>query len=263
MRHIFFTSILLLLFVNQSYSSVVIINGLTHVYSGFSGDQLQGEIILLNTTGFEQRVSFKLNDAIFSCESERFFSEEISHSQSSITWFNGSLMDKVLAPNEKYIYRFSINIPKDPSLRGSFWTALMINIEKPIREEKLNKKIGLDTKIRYAVGLLTNVNNFTEVNLEFQNLDLKQNTSTSEKSLLIKLINESLFIEGVKLTLEIYNQNGEKVLEVNTKRKMVFPGFCKEYDIDISQLEEGNYEGILMADARKQFVGTNVSLTIE
>ncbi|TVZ27839.1 uncharacterized protein DUF3324 [Gillisia sp. Hel_I_86] len=262
MRHVFFTSVLLLLIVNQSYSSVVIINGLTHVYSGSSGDQLQGEIILLNTTEFEQRVSFKLNDAIFSCDSDRFFSEKISHSQSSNTWFDGSLTDKVLAPKEKYVYRFSINIPKDPTLRGSFWTALMLDIEKPIKEERLTQNIDLDTKIRYAVGLLTNVNNYSEVNLDFQKLDLEQNTNTGGKSLFIKLINESLFIEGVKLSLEVYNQNGEKVLETSTKRNMVFPGFCKKYDIDISQLEKGDYECILIANARKEFVGTNVSLTI-
>ncbi|MGO4819844.1 MULTISPECIES: hypothetical protein [unclassified Flavobacterium] len=251
----------LFIFSNLSYSSVVVINGLTHIYSGNSGDQMRGEIILLNTSNEEQRVSFDLKDAIFSCTGSRIFTNEQTHHQSSLEWFDGSLMDKILDPKEKYVYRFAITIPKDKALKGSYWTSLMIDVEKPIKKDKLSKNIGLDTKVRYAIGLLTNVNSLDEVSLDFQKMDVDK--SGNNKKLKVKLTNQNLFIEGVKLSLEIYDSNGKNILETATARNMVFPGFCKDYSFDISSLPKGNYECLLVADSRNQFLGTNISLTIE
>jgi hypothetical protein len=57
--------IIVLLLLNLTYSSVVVTNGLTHIYSGISGTQIQGEIILLNNSDEEQTVSFSLQEAIF------------------------------------------------------------------------------------------------------------------------------------------------------------------------------------------------------
>lgn len=253
--------IALLLFVNMTYSSVVVINGLTHIYSGVSGDKMRGEIILLNTSNEEQRVSFDLNDALFSCTENRIFSNSQTHHQSSLEWFDGSLMDKVLDPKEKYVFRFSINIPKDQTLRGSYWTSIMIDVEKPIKKDKLSKNIGLNTKVRYAIGLLTNVNSYDEVKLDFEKMDVDK--AGNNKNLKVKIANQNLFIEGVKLSLEVYDAEGKNILESSTDRNMVFPGFCKEYSIDISKLPKGNYECLLVADSREKFLGTNISLTID
>lgn len=260
-KNILFT-LALLLAINTAFASVVIVNGLTHVYTGSMGQTIQGEIVLVNSSNEEQRVTFSLSEAIYSCTTNRVFTNEVSHSRSSISWFDGSLMDRVLASKEEYVYRFSIKIPKDESLKGSFWSNLMIGIEKPIREEKLNQHLGLSTKIRYAVGLLTHVKRFEEVQLDFK--DLQVNELTEEhKELHVQIGNETLFVEGVKLSLEVYNTAGEKILVTTTDRNMVFPGYCRAFKMNISELPKGAYECILIAEAREKFIGTNVSLTIE
>ncbi|EIA09702.1 hypothetical protein [Flavobacterium frigoris] len=253
--------IALSLFVNLTYSSVIVTNGLTHVYSGMSGTQIQGEIILLNNSDEEQTVFFSLNEAIFSCAENRTFSATQSHLKSSLKWFDGSLMDKVLSPKEKYTYKFTINIPKDQAIRGTFWNMLMIDIAKPIKKEKLAQNIGLNTKMRYAIALITNVNSLDEVSLDFQKIEIDK--TTGNKNLTIKIANQHSFIEGVKLSLEVYDAEGKNIFQKTTIRGLVFPGFCKDYTIDISELPKGNYECLLVADSREKFVGTNVSLTID
>jgi hypothetical protein len=247
--------------VNLTYSSVVVTNGLTHIYSGISGTQIQGEIILLNNSDEEQTVNFSLNDAIFSCTENRTFSTTQSHIKSSLKWFEGSLMDKVLNPREQYTYKFVINIPQDQALRGTFWSMLMVDIAKPIKREKLTQNIGLNTKMRYAIALITNVNSLDDVSLDFQKVDIDK--TTGNKNLTIKIANQHLFIEGVKLSLEVYDDEGKNVFEKTTIRGLVFPGFCKDYIIDITELPKGNYTCLLVADSREKFVGTNVSLTID
>ncbi|WP_405379737.1 hypothetical protein [Maribacter sp. LLG6340-A2] len=253
----------LFLIVTKTYCSVVVMNGLTHTYSGVSGDVITGEIVLINSADEAQRVTFELNDIIFSCTENRIFTSESTHSQSSVDWFSAELMDKTLRPKEKYIYRFTISIPSDQNLKGSFWSTLMVNVEKPIKEEALNSKVGLDTKIRYAVALLTDVNLKDEVNIDFKSIDLNNEDSQSKKELFVKVSNESKFIEGVKLTLEVYDQDGEKIYESETDRNMAFPGFCRDFKLDVSSLAIGEYECVLIAESREEFIGANITLTID
>lgn len=255
---VFFT-----IFVNSLYSNVAITNGLTHIYSGSSGDVISGEVILVNGSTEEQYITFELNDAIFSCTTNRIFTKEYTHPQSSINWFESNITDKVLAPKERYVYRFTIKIPKDKTLRGSYWSALMVHLENPIREDSINGNIGLDSKITYAVGLLTHVNTFDELNINFKDITISENENSNKKQLEVKLFNKSLFIEGVRLSLEIYDKNGTKIYEAVTDRNMTFPGFCRDYKIDISELISGEYDCVLIADSREEFVGTNISLTIK
>jgi len=262
MNYKLITTIAFLFIINISNASVIILNGLTHSFSGVSGQTIQGEIILANTTNKEQRVSFDLNEAIYSCTSERVFLKTMPHANSSTNWFNGSIMEKVLAPKEKYIYKYSITIPNDATLKGSFWTTLMITIEKPFKEEVVNN-IGLNSKIRYGVRLLTDVNSKDDVKLDFKNIDLnKQANNYNNEQLDIKIFNESIFIENVKLTLEVYDDKGNKILETATKRSKVFPEVCRNFTVDISTLPKGKYQCIVIADSREEFVGTNISLVI-
>ncbi|MEP5254404.1 MAG: hypothetical protein ABJQ39_05030 [Winogradskyella arenosi] len=256
------TIIFLLLCVSSIHANVVIINGLTHSYSGVSGQIFYGEVLLANTSSEEQRITFSLSEALYSCESGRVFSEGIAHQNSSTAWFKSSVMDKTLAAKERYVFKYSISVPNDDALKGSFWTTLMINVEKPIREEVVND-IGLDTKIRYAIRLLTDVNFSDEVNIDFKDISLKSKGNGAEKQLDINIYNENIFIENVKLALELYDANGNLVLEVPTKRLKVFPNVCRVYSIDLEGLPIGEYQCVIVADSRDEFLGTNFSMIIE
>lgn len=262
MKNLMVTTALYVLLSSHSYASIVVLNGLTHVYSGNAGDRIEGELILMNTTDLPQQITFKLNDVIFSCETNRFFTDTVSHKQSSLPWFQGSLMDKVLLPKEQFVYKYSIQIPKDQSLKGTYWSALMIEATKPVKEEQLTTNIQMDTKIRYAIGLITHVNQKENVNIDFEAISLNEDIDTV-KSLKIGISNTSLFMEGVQLSLEIYDSKGFKVGERKSKREMVFPGACQQYELDISDLEKGEYECILTADSRKEFIGTNINLSVQ
>jgi len=263
MKAYFLTILSTILAISNCFSSVTILNGLSHLYSGNSGDIIEGEIVLLNSSDKNQRVSFYLNDAVFSCEKGREFKADFSHSSSSTDWFNGEVTEKVIAPREKYVFKFSLEIPNDPSLHGSYWTILMVSVDNPIREEQLESNIGLDTKIRYAVGLLTQVNKLDEVDLDFKKMELIKSPNPGQKTLSIQMKNLGKFIETVSITLEIYNKDGEKVKELRTDRNLVFPNSCKTYDINLSTIPSGDYDCVIIADSRESFIGTNTMLTLE
>ncbi|QWX84014.1 hypothetical protein H0I23_16445 [Cellulophaga sp. HaHaR_3_176] len=245
-----------------SLANVSVVNGLTHVYSGASGDLITGEVILINYSSVEQRVKFKIGEAIYSCNESRIFSFDKTHEYSSSAWINSNVNERVLAPKEQYVLKFTIQIPKDEVLRGSFWSVLMVSVDNPIKEEMFKNEIGLNTKIQYAVGLITNVNTVDDVNIDFN--EVKSNKALNDsKDLKISMKNNGLFSEAVTLTLEVYNQQGTKIKEYKSRRLLVFPSLCRDYQINISDLPKGEYECVLLADARESFIGTNVKLNID
>ncbi|RIA08550.1 hypothetical protein OE09_0365 [Flavobacteriaceae bacterium MAR_2010_72] len=262
MKSITLSFISFLFCIQIMQANVVIINGLTHSFSGVSGQTFQGQIMLANTSNVDQRVTFDLSEAIYTCADGRVFTKETMHENSSTNWFESSTMDKVLAPKEKYIYKYSITIPNDATLNGSYWTTLMVNVDKPIREEVVSS-IGLDTKIRYAIRLLTDVNVKEEVDIDFEGVNLSINSVNRKRQLEIKVLNQSIFIENVKLSLEIFDTYGNLLLDTETKRAKVFPEVCRDFIIDVSKLPQGTYQCVVMADSRDEYVGTNMSLTIE
>lgn len=263
MKFSIFLFIAFMLTANILFGNVAIINGLTQVNTGQSGDIISGEVIFLNTSTEEQRIVFEINEALFFCDSPRTYTEKNPHAQSSSDWFLAEVMDQVLAPKEKYVYKYTITIPENKELRGSFWTMLMVTIEKPIKEESLNDNIGLNTKLRYGVALITNVNSFDDVNLDFDHADLKYNEIETSKELEVKIKNNGSFIEGVVLTLEVYDSSGNKIDKFSTDRNIVFPATCRDYFLDVSTLPAGKYQCLLLAESREEFAGTNLSLTIK
>ncbi|WP_339919829.1 hypothetical protein [uncultured Flavobacterium sp.] len=257
------TFILFAFLINSTFANVIVYNGLTHVYSGNIGDVIYGEVILVNTSEVEERVTFTLSDAIFSCTTNRIFSQKRTHSNSSNEWFKGDLLDKVLGPKEKFVYKFTIEVPADNSLKGSYWSVLMVNVEEPISEKNLSNGVSLNNKVRYGIALITNINEFEEIDIDFSTIELIEDNETKAKHLDVKILNNSVFLENIKLALEIYNKEGNKVYELKTNRSRTFPGFCKDYKFDISSLAKGDYECILIAESREEFLGTNISLTVK
>ncbi|MDO7171534.1 hypothetical protein [Mariniflexile sp. AS56] len=262
MKSIALTFISFLFCVQVIQANVIVLNGLTHSYSGVSGQTFQGQVVLANTSNVDQRVTFSLSEAIYSCDAERVFAADVLHKNSATNWFESSIMDKVLGPKERYIFKYNITVPNDQALKGSFWTTLMINVEKPILEEVVSDfKIG--SKVRYAVRLLADVNINDDVQLDFESADIVLNTISTTRQLDIKIRNQNTFIENVRLSLEFYDVYGNLVLETETKRLKAFPETCKIFSLDISKLPVGTYQCVAIVDSRDEYVGTNLSLTID
>ncbi|HDZ05396.1 hypothetical protein LCGC14_0070420 [marine sediment metagenome] len=243
-----------------SFANVAVVNGLTHVFSGVSGDVISGEVILINYSSSQQRVIFELQEAIYSCTEERTFTTLGKHTFSSSSWVTNNVNEHILEPKEEYVLKFSIEIPPDTKLKGSFWSVLMVSVDSPIKEEVVHENIGIGSKIQYAVGLITNVNSLDEVNIDFKDVD---SLEEDNRNLQVKIENKGVFAEATALSLEVYNENGDMVKEYKSKRLLVFPNLCRDYILNLSDLPKGIYDCVLLAESRETFIGTNMQLNID
>jgi len=230
----------------NSFSNVVVLNGLTHVHKTNSGEIITGIIKLKNTKNTEQRVIIYFNDLFQQCGEETILTKDASHDNSILNWFSTNINERVLKGNEEYELLYTINVPENSTIKGSYYGVLMVEIEKPIKEDALNYGVKLESKVRYGIQIIADVNERTPSELEFY--DIKIEDIETSKIINVDIQNKGDFYVQPTLVLEVFNENGEQAKKMELKFKKIYPNSCKAFSLDISDLPKGAYTAILVAD---------------
>ena len=227
-------------------ANVVVLNGLTHVHKSPSGQVITGVIKLKNTKNTEQRVIIYFNDLFQECGKETILTPDSSHPNSISKWFSTNINERVLKGKEEYELLYTINVPNDIDLKGSFWGVLMVEIEKPIKEDELEYGVKLESKVRYGIQIIADINERTPSELEFYNIKIDE--VESSKIINVDVQNKGIFFVQPTLVLEVFDENGEQVKKMEVKFKKIYPNSCKPFNLDISDLPKGAYTAVLVAD---------------
>lgn len=253
--------ILLILFTIPSFSKVVVLNGLTHIHQGDQGKFVMGEIQVQNIGDKKERVLIYLNDLIQECNASPAYMTIGSHERSSGQWIELNTSEKILTPMEEFTIKYKINIPEEKKIQGSFWSMVMIEIVDPIKEDKLETGVTMDSKIRYGIQVITNVGNMEDSEIEFVGVELIE--YEDGEVLLATAENAGIFMVTPTVVLELFDENGKQVLKTEVPFKKVYPKSCKSFEVPIEKLDAGNYEALLVADYGKSLYGTNIQIAIK
>ena len=251
----------ILLFAHVSVANVVVLNGLTHVHKSKIGTEISGVIKLKNTKDTEQRVIIYFNDLFQPCDGETLLTADSTHDRSLLQWLKTNVTDKVLKGKEEYELLYTITVPNDASLKGSFWGVLMVEVEKPIKEEETEYGVKLESKVRYGIQLIADIGVKEVVMLDFY--DIKFEDTNAGKSVLVMLENQGVFYAQPTIILEVFSIEGKSVKKIEVKFKKIYPSFCKEFFLDISGISKGVYTAIVVADYGEDMFAIDLDLTIE
>jgi len=239
--------LLSLFFFQISIANVIILNGLTHTHKSKSGQFVTGVIRLKNTNDNEQRVIIYFNDLFQKCGEETLLTAEVTHDRSIKEWLSTEVNEYVLKANEEYELIYNIKIPENGSLNGSFWGVLMVEIEEPIKEDNLEYSVKLESKIRYGIQIITDVNDRTKSELEFNNVEIIKDNDISN-SILLEVKNLGDFFVQPTILLEVFNEDGVQEKKLEVKFKKIYPNNCKTFNLSIVDIPKGKYTGVLVAD---------------
>lgn len=239
-------AILLLFFQQLLFSNVVVINGLTHVHKSSSGEIISGVIKLKNISNEEQRIVIYFNDMVQECGKETVLTTQFSHERSIAKWFSTNINERILSANEEYELMYTINVPEEASLSGTYWGVVMIEVEKPIKEDQLEHGVKLESKVRYGIQILANINEPTPSEIDFYNVAIVDDGIS--RTINVDVQNIGSFFVQPNIILEVFNEKGERNKREEVQFKKIYPHSCKSYSIDISDLLKGRYTATLVAD---------------
>lgn len=240
------------LFQQIMVANVIVINGLTHEHQTTSGSLVTGVIQLRNTSDTEQRVVFYFNDMLQECGKETVLTTEIINERTLFNWFSTNINERVLAPKEDFELIYTINVPDNSTITGSYWGVLMVEIEKPIKEEQLEHGLKLESKVRYGIQIIADVNTSKTPELEFFNIEYKEDHQ--DKLLLVDIQNNGEFVAQPNLFIEVFNKEGIRVKRDEVRLKKVYPKSCKLFSFDIADLPPGAYTATIAADTNQHIL---------
>lgn len=240
--------VIALFFIQLSFANVIILNGLTHTHKSKSGSVVTGVIKLKNTKDTEQRVLIYFNDLFQNCGEETNLTAKKTHLKSIREWISTDINEYVLQGKEEYELVYSINVPNDSLLEGSYWGVLMVEVEEPIKEDDLDYSVKLQSKVRYGVQIITDIKENTNPELDFYNVEIKKDENNVPSAIIVDAQNLGIFYVEPTIILEVFNEEGEQAKKLEVKFKKIYPESCKIFTLDISDLPKGTYSGVIVAD---------------
>ncbi|WP_028663674.1 hypothetical protein [Runella zeae] len=261
MAKYFIQAISLMLVSGWVSAKIIVLNGLTHIHSGNQGQAMNGKIQVKNVGTSPEKVLVYKKGLVQNCDGKVDFVEVGADARTLGKWLETNVDEKVLEAGESYEILYTIRIPQDSTLGGSYWGVLMVEGAPPLFKEK-EGSLAIESRIRYAIQVVLDIGIAESPQLHFENVALKK-ANPKQKIVQAKIKNLGKFMVIPKLMLEIYGKDGQKLLALEAPSQKVYPFTCKDFDIEIKDLPSGKYEAVLIADYGQNLFGTNLVIEID
>lgn len=247
--------------LSSLYSSVLVTNGLTHRHNVQGIDTETGYVVLKNIGDEPERVLVYFKDLAVGCNQENLYVDPGTTPRSNANWVKVGLEERILQPGEEFPMRYEIKVPQK-NLTGSYWSLLMVEVKKPIDTTQLDYGVRVSSNVRYAVQIITDFNSARTTEVEFSSVSLAESHQGQVVDVLLRNFSEKVLIPAVKL--EVYNDNGDLVLEKNADTKKLYPDQCRGFQVPIADLARGKYQGVLVADCgESDLFGMTLNLEVD
>jgi hypothetical protein len=121
--------------------------------------------------------------------------------------------------------------------------------------------VTINTAIRYAIQIITNIGETGTRDIQFLGLELGKQEETTSLHVAVENTGERLL--RPELALELFDEAGNSVGVLKAESRKTFPGTSVLITLRLEGIKPGNYTGVLVADCDNDHVfGTNVSFEI-
>lgn len=222
------------------------VNGLTYLNTLKPGESAKVCVTLISDKDKPELVDFKLCD--YSCNSEgQHFFENIGHQiRSNAKWIQLGSHRETVNPGERRDIYFTIEAPKDPILKGSYWSVLLIEPSDPIQTlVEAERGFQLQVKVRYAYHIVTHIGVGTP-SLKILKKGVEQ--ADGKKLFTVDVANTGDLFLNPKMTIKLFNDKGQLQKTLETQPDRLYPGSSSRFLADAEGIQGGKYTAFLLLD---------------
>ena len=260
LKFILFLVSILLLMATKVEAKVSVVGGLSHEKNAQIDETYQGTIFISNNDSEPQEVKIYQTDYLFFSDGTNVYGEPGSSiSRSNANWITFSPHRLIIPPKETATINYTINVPDDKSLVGTYWSMMMvegIGEEHPkasTHPEEGKVLLGITQVVRYGIQIITHIEDTGSRELKF-----------TETKLLTKEDEGRIFQIDLENTgerwlvpffwMELYDEQGNYVGKFEGTKMRIFPGTSIRQRIDLSSLPRGKYMALVVADNGDEYV---------
>ena len=256
------TLIIFAYLINTLWGGVAVLNGLAHEYSVTPGNVYKGQIELKNASEIAQVVTIYQSDMATMHTGETFYSDSIRNDRSNLEWIKLSNLNVTLESDAQGTVDFEIHVPNNNNMSGTYWSVIMIEPRDPIHIQEDESGYSIQSKVRYAIQIVCNIGETGSTDLKF--LNISQEYFQGKHYLEVDVENTGQTLVKPTLSLELFDSAGNSLPMIMAEKQRIFPTSSKRYIIEIDGIENGVYQGILIADCNTDdLFGVNVTLHLK
>ncbi len=244
---------LLLATAPSAHAAVAVIGSLTHERVVEPGRTYKGTITVRNLGRAPEDVKIYLTDYRFTADGTVFYDEPAGNQpRSSGKWVTLSRSILSIPPGGSAKVGYSLAVPNDTSLKGTYWCVVMVEglgpsvaPGAPIGKGK-RVAMGIRQVFRYAVQIVSHIGDTGERKMQM----VARLTREGQKRLLqIDVANTGeRWLRG-RLLVQLFRVDGQAAGKFDAGGVRVYPGTSTRRSVDITAVKPGKYRALIIADA--------------
>jgi len=265
MKYLFHLTLTALMWSAPARAGIVVVGNLARTCTIQPGEAFEGVIFLKNTDSQPSEARISQTDYFSSADGSNQYGEPGKAPRSNAGWITASPTRLKLAPGETQPVRYKGRAPANPTLRGTFWSMIMVepNSAPAIAPQGKSNEVavGLKTTIRFAIQIVTEVGRSATGSLQV--LDKHVVKSAGKRALQLDIGNDGERLLVPTMTVELFDQRGASIGRFDAGRARIYPTCSVRAKVDLTDVPCGKYAAMVLLDSGDaQVLGAQYNLEL-
>ena len=250
----------------SALAGVSVVGSLARSHTVKPGQAFEGIILLRNAGDEPTEVRVSQTDYLFFADGRNLYDEPGTVPRSNARWITISPSRLTVPPKQTASVYFKGTVPDKAELKGSYWSMVMVEpvvTPSPAVKGETNKvTVGLQTLIRYAVQIVTEIGDTGTRDIKF--LDKKVVVAEGKRTLRLDIENTGERMLSPTVWAELHNEQGVSIGKFEGSRQRIYPGCSVRQQIDLTAVPPGKFTALVVVDnGDDQVMGAQYQLEIE
>ncbi len=217
------------------------------------GESYSGTLTLRNEGSETEEARMYLTDYTFSADGRSAYGTPGSLPRSSARWIVFSPAQVRIAPGGEATVGYTVTLPADAGLAGTYWSMLMVEgIERGSAESaapgaRERVRMGIRPTIRHGIQIATTVEGTGTPAVRFDGT--RAYGAGRAKMLELDLSNAGDVAYRPEIRVELYDGSGRAAGSFTSRRGLLYPGTSLRQTFELGALPAGDYQALVVADA--------------
>jgi hypothetical protein len=228
-----------------------VVDDLTKEATVRPGDEIRGTIAVRNSGDRPGEVKVYQTDYLFYFDGLNIYGEPESVPRSNCSWIAFSPQQFVVPAGERAMIYYTIQVPKDGNLFGTYWSMLMVEpipdgTLAPMTSQSGEVTMAVKTVMRYAVQIVTHIGDSGKREIKFADKQLIRKDGKWVLQLDVENTGERWLRPWVRA--ELYDDQGSHVGRFDGGRCRIYPACSVRQCVELADLPSGKYHALIVVD---------------